>query len=38
MVDVVANHSAPVGDDFSSINPFNDQSHYHKNCDIDWND
>lgn len=36
MVDVVANHVAPVGDDFSQINPFNKSEHYHKNCDIDW--
>lgn len=37
MVDVVANHVAPVGDDFTSINPFNKAEHYHKKCDIkDW--
>jgi alpha-amylase len=38
MVDVVANHVAPVGDDFSSINPFNKAEHYHKDCDINWSD
>lgn len=38
MVDVVANHVAPVGDDFSSINPFNSPDHYHNKCDIqNWN-
>lgn len=37
MVDVVANHVGPVGNDFSSIVPFNESSHYHPNCDInDW--
>ena len=37
MVDVVANHVAPVGNDFSKINPFNSAEHYHDNCDIkDW--
>ena len=37
MVDVVANHVAPVGDNFSSINPFNSPDHYHSKCDIqDW--
>lgn len=38
MVDVVANHVAPVGDDFSSIYPFNQGYHYHPSCPInDWN-
>ncbi len=38
MVDVVANHVGPVGNDFSSIVPFNKPEHYHPNCDInDWN-
>lgn len=38
MVDVVANHVGPVGNDFSRIYPFNQASHYHSNCDIvDWN-
>ena len=38
MVDVVANHVAPVGNDFSKIYPFNKAEHYHSNCDInDWN-
>lgn len=37
MVDVVANHVAPVDMDFSSINPFNKPEHYHTKCDItDW--
>ena len=37
MVDVVANHVGPVGDDFSSIAPFNASSHYHDKCQIqDW--
>lgn len=34
MADVVANHVAPVGDDFSQIYPFNQENHYHSNCDI----
>ena len=39
MVDVVANHIGPVGNDFSKIVPFNDPSHYHDTCDIkDWGD
>lgn len=37
MVDVVANHVAPVGEDYSSISPFNSPDHYHDKCDIeDW--
>ena len=37
MVDVVANHCAPIGDDFSQIYPFNQAEHYHADCDInDW--
>lgn len=31
MLDVVANHVGPVGYDYSSIIPFNQQSYYH-NC------
>ena len=38
MVDVVANHVAPVGNDFSQIYPMNRQEHYHNNCDINWSD
>ena len=46
MVDVVANHVAYVPwnnvtqrDDFSSINPFSEASHYHPSCEIqNWND
>jgi alpha-amylase len=38
MVDVVANHVGPVGHDFSQINPFNSEDHYHSECGInDWN-
>lgn len=37
MVDVVANHVAPIGDDFSQIYPLNKEEHYHSKCDIvDW--
>ena len=37
MVDVVANHVAPVGTDYSKITPFNRAEHYHDNCEInDW--
>jgi len=36
MVDVVANHVAPIGDDFSQIYPLNKREHYHNDCDIDW--
>lgn len=37
MVDVVANHVAPVGDNFSQIYPFNQGEHYHSDCQIqDW--
>jgi alpha-amylase len=38
MVDVVANHSAPIGNDFGQIYPLNKDEHYHSNCDINWND
>ena len=38
MVDVVANHSGPIGDDFSQIYPLNKAEHYHSDCDINWND
>jgi alpha-amylase len=38
MVDVVANHVAPIGFDFSKIYPLNQSEHYHNNCDINWND
>ena len=36
MVDVVANHVGPVGNDFSQIYPLNQAYHYHDNCDINW--
>ena len=37
MLDVVANHVALVGNDFSKINPFNSPEHYHEPCTItDW--
>lgn len=36
MVDVVANHVAPVGEDYRTIKPFNNAEHYHENCDIDF--
>ena len=37
MVDVVANHVACVGTDYSRITPFNSAEHYHDRCDIvDW--
>jgi alpha-amylase len=38
MLDVVANHIGPVGQDFRGINPFNDPSHYHDYCNIDQQD
>ena len=38
MVDVVANHSAPIGDDFGQLYPLNRAEHYHSDCDINWND
>ena len=38
MVDVGANHVAPIGNDFSQINPYNQSTYYHSNCQItDWN-
>jgi alpha-amylase len=37
MVDVVANHVAPIGMDFSKIYPLNKAEHYHDDCQItDW--
>ena len=39
MVDVVANHSGPIGDDFSQIYPLNHAEHYHSDCQINnWGD
>jgi alpha-amylase len=39
MVDVVGNHVAPIGQDFSQIYPLNRSEHYHSDCQItDWND
>ena len=32
MVDVVANHVAPIGSDFSQIYPLNRPEHYHETC------
>ena len=38
MVDVVGNHVAPVGTDYSKITPFDKAEYYHDKCDIkDWN-
>ena len=39
MVDVVANHVAPIGTDYGRIYPFNKPEHYHDWCDIKiWQD
>ena len=39
MLDVVANHVAPVDLDYSKIVPFNDPSMYHSKCQIsNWDD
>lgn len=39
MVDVVANHVAPIGQDYGQIYPFNRSEHYHSDCQItNWND
>ena len=32
MVDVVGNHSGPVGDNFSLLYPLNKAEHYHSDC------
>jgi alpha-amylase len=40
MLDVVANHVGPIGEDLSGvgqINPFNQASYYHPYCAINWN-
>lgn len=38
MVDVVANHVAPIGTNYSLITPYNQASYYHTDCQIaDWN-
>eukprot|EP01100_Stratorugosa_tubuloviscum_P000829 TRINITY_DN1186_c0_g1_i1.p1 TRINITY_DN1186_c0_g1~~TRINITY_DN1186_c0_g1_i1.p1 ORF type:complete len:461 (-),score=187.26 TRINITY_DN1186_c0_g1_i1:105-1487(-) len=34
MVDIVANHVGPVGNNFNSIVPFNSGSDYHAQCDV----
>lgn len=37
MVDVLANHVAPIGYDYSRIYPFNEEYHYHRPCEVtDW--
>lgn len=37
MLDVVANHVAPVDLDFAQVNPFNQSQYYHSKCQIeDW--
>ena len=38
MLDVVANHVAPVDLDYSQINPLNKAEYYHQKCDINWDD
>lgn len=39
MLDVVANHVAPVDLDFQQVNPFNESVYYHLKCQIeDWSD
>ena len=39
MADVVANHVAPVGEDYSSVVPFNKSEYFHQRCQINnWND
>jgi alpha-amylase len=38
MVDVVANHSGPVGTDYGRVHPFNDAAHYHDYCVISGDD
>lgn len=32
MVDVVANHMGPSGNDFTQNNPFNKEEHFHEEC------
>lgn len=34
MIDVVANHVGPVGNNFTGIFPFNESSHYHRECQV----
>jgi alpha-amylase len=34
MVDIVLNHVAPIGMDFTQISPFNSSAHYHPTCNI----
>lgn len=36
MVDVVANHVAPVDGDYSRVIPLNQSEYYHPKCEIDW--
>lgn len=38
MVDVVANHVAPVHGDYSQVFPFNNAAYYHRACAMDWSD
>lgn len=34
MIDIVANHVGPIGEDYSKISPFNHSSHYHSPCQV----
>lgn len=39
MLDVVANHVAPIDESYQLVNPFNESSYYHIKCQIEnWND
>jgi alpha-amylase len=38
MVDIVANHSGPIGTDYGRVSPFNDAAHYHDYCIINDSD
>jgi alpha-amylase len=34
MLDIVANHVGPVGEDYSTVVPFNSSEYYHKKCAV----
>ena len=36
MLDVVANHVAYIDEQYELVTPFNQSSHYHSKCQIEW--
>ena len=34
MIDIVVNHVGPVGTSYAQVQPFNESSHYHRDCQV----